>query len=131
MALSNANEAYFWGKHGSGASTLTPIKIETQNIMDIGVVRGCRISAFTTAEDKVYFWGFAYGLSIPDPVATEFTSMAELFASLDTPMMLGSVEFHVKQSVLENLKLAFNDAVSNWVIRNSFLYSGLKYFFHN
>ena len=45
-------------------------------------------------------------------MATKFTSMTELFASLDTPMMLEPVEFNRKQPTLEKLGLRFDDNVS-------------------
>ena len=109
--MSHAKEVYFWGKHASGICTVTPSKIEKPNIVDIGAVRGCSVSSFKTTEDKIYFWGFAYGLTIPNPVPTKFASMVELFASLDIPMMLKPVEFDVKQPVLENLMLSFDNAV--------------------
>ena len=83
-----------------------------QDVVDIGAIHGCRVSAMMTKEGKVYFWGFAYGLQIPNPVVTEFNSMAELFASLDSPMMLKPLELDVKPTRLEKLRLSFDDKVS-------------------
>ena len=90
---------------------MVPIKIEMQNVLDIAAINVCSISAFTTTEGKVYFWGFAYGLLIPDPVTTKFNSMTELFASLDTPMMLEPVECDRDEPRLEKLRESFDDQV--------------------
>ena len=88
--------------------------------MDIGAVRGCAVSALKTSDGKVLFWGYAYGRLNSDPVATKFTSMEELFASLDTPMMLKPVEFeHTELTLVEKLKQSFDDKVS-W-FSNAFL----------
>lgn len=100
LALSNEKKLYFWGGHASEISIGTPLEIGVENVVDIGAVRGCSISAFKTVEGKVYFWGFAYGLVIPDPVATRFSSMEELFASLDTPVMLKSLELNDREPIM-------------------------------
>ena len=114
VALSNANEIYSWGCHGSENSTIVaPVKIAVQNVVDIAAMNGCRISALKTADGQVYFWGYAYGVHISAPAATKFTSMAELFSSLDTPVMLKPVEFNLKQPRLEKLRLSFNDSVKS------------------
>ena len=88
--------------------------MRVQNVADIATMRGSSISALVTEEGKVFFWGFAYGHLIPEPVATEFTSMADLFASLDSPMMLEPVELgtNVKPSIVDKLRLSFDDKVS-------------------
>ena len=112
VALSNTNEVYSWGCHGNeNRIIVTPVKIVVQNVVDIAAMNGCRISALKTADGQVYFWGFAYGVFISAPAATKFTSMAELFCSLDTPMMLKPVEFNLKQPRLEKLRLSFDDSV--------------------
>ena len=111
LALTNANEVYFWGRHASEDIIVTPVKIEAQNVVDIAAMNCCTISAFKTAEGKVYFWGFAYGLLIPDPVATNFASMAELFASLDNPVMIEPAKFELNQPRLEKLRHSFDDEV--------------------
>ena len=113
LALSNANEVYFWGQHATEHRIVAPIKIEMQNVLDIAAINVCSISAFTTNEGKVCFWGSAYGLLIPDPVATKFNSMTELFASLDTPMMLEPVEFDRDEPRLEKLRESFDDQVKH------------------
>ena len=112
MALSiNERELYFWGQHAFEGATVTPKKIEVRNIAFIGATRGCTISAFQTAKRKVYFWGFAHGHDIPDPVLTKFTTMADVFASLDIPVMLEPLVLDLKQPVTEKLKLNFDDKV--------------------
>ena len=113
LALSLTNEAYFWGIHYAGsAAGVTPNRIDTQNIVDIGAIRGCSISSFRTLDGKVYFWGFANGHYIPAPVATEFNSMTQLFLSLDTPAMLEPLESDWKEPVVEKFGLSFDDKVS-------------------
>ena len=113
LALSNANEVYFWGQHNAGdVPAEIPHRIRAENIVDIGAIRGCQISAFETAGGEVYFWGFAYGHRIPDPVLTRFTSMTDLFLSLDTPILLEPMEFVWKEPTLEKLGLIFDDKVS-------------------
>ena len=113
LALSNTNEAYFWGEHNvQSTAVVTPNRIDTRNIVDIGAIPGCSISSFQTGDGKVYFWGFANGHLIPDPVATKFTSMTELFLSLDTPAMLEPLETDWKEPVVEKFGLSFDDKVS-------------------
>ena len=92
---------------------VTPIRIRLRNVVDIGAVRACTISAFRTKKGKVFFCGFSNGHLTPDPVATEFTSMVELFASLDSPAMLEPLEVDVKQTRMEKLRLNFDDKVSH------------------
>ena len=129
LALSN-KEVYFWGQHTLNEGGVeTPKKLEIPNVVDIGVVRGCSLSAFKTTENKVYFWGFAYGHLIPEPVRTEFSSLEELFASLDTPVMLMPVQSDLKQpeSVIEKLRRSFDDQVKHLLSEqnSSFYYIGL------
>ena len=90
------------------------MKIEVPNVVDIGALGGCTVSAFKTTDGKIYFWGFAYGLLVPEPVATKFTSLSELFASLDVPMLLKPLEFDVREPTLEKLRLSFDDQVRNY-----------------
>lgn len=119
LSLSNEGKVYFWGQHTeSEAMVVTPKEIDIRNVLDIGVVRGCSVSAFKTAEGKVYFWGFAYGLRIPEPVATEFGSLDELYASLDTPVMLTPVRLKVQlpEIVTEKLRLSFDDEVNQLLV---------------
>ena len=56
--------------------------------------------------------GALHGLLIPDAVATDFASMAELFGSLDTPMMLEPMEFDRNESRLEKLRQNFDVQVA-------------------
>ena len=111
LALSNANEAYAWGNHTTEKYHPSPRKVAIRDVADIGAIRGCSISALTTNEGKVYFWGFAYGHFIRAPVLTKFDSMTELFASLDSPMMLKPVELDVKPSIGDKLRSSFDDKV--------------------
>ena len=116
LALSNENEAYFWGTHGTGDVFQTPTKVSVQNVVDIAAANGCYISALKTTQGKVYFWGFAYGIPIPKPVLTNFTSMEELFSSLDTPQMLKPVESDLERPRLEKLGLGFDDRVKLFLV---------------
>ena len=112
LALSNANEVYFWGKQGTGTYIVTPLKVSgAQYVVDIGAMLGSSVGAFKTSEGEVYFWGFAYGHAIPGPVVTEFTSITEVFASLDSPMMLEPLEFNGKHSRLDKLRQSFDNTV--------------------
>ena len=94
---------------------MKPKKIDVENVVDVGAIRGCSISALRTAEGAVYFWGFAYGHLIPFPAVTKFASMTELFSSLDTPMMLEPIEFDWKQPALEKFGLSFDDKVGRFI----------------
>ena len=113
LALSNTNEVYFWGHQRTGKVILTPLKVkQIQNVVDIGAMLGSSVGALQTSEGVVYFWGFAYGQAIPDPVVTEFISMTELFASLDFPIMLEPLEVNGKYSSrLERLRQSFDNTV--------------------
>ena len=79
----------------------------------VGATRGSSISAYETTKGTVYFWGFAYGHYIPMPVPTKFSSIPELFASLDKPIMLEPITLGFKQPVVEKLKAHFDDKVNN------------------
>ena len=114
LALSSEGNIYFWGRHTeSEASVRTPKQINVPNVTEVGVVRGCSVSAFKTTAGKVYFWGFAFGHLIPEPVATDYSSVDEFFASLDTPVMFRPVQFDVKppKIVMEKLRVSFDDQV--------------------
>ena len=111
LALSNKKELYFWGQQASEESVMTPKKMKVPNVALIGAIRGCSISAFKTTEGEVYYWGFACGHYISEPVATKYSTMVKLFASLDSPVMLGPLKFDVKQPMMEKLKLIFDDSV--------------------
>ena len=92
---------------------MIPEMMETSNIASIGASRGCSISAFQTTEGKVYYWGFALGHYTAEPVATKYKTMIELFASLDSPIMLGPLTFDMNQPMTEKLKLVFDDSVKS------------------
>ena len=114
LALSAEEKVYFWGRHTeSEAIVATPKMIDVPNVTEVGVVRGCSVSAFRTTEGKVYFWGFAYGHLIPEPVVTEFSSLDEVFASLDTAVMLRPLQFDLRLPEVLNEKLrdSFDDEV--------------------
>ena len=113
LALSSLNEVYFWGKHHPAERLINPpLRIANENVADIAAIRGCSVSSFITKEGKVHFWGRAYGNWINQPVLTRFTSMADLFASLERPMMLEPLEINVKEpAVVEKLRNSFNDHV--------------------
>ena len=115
MALTNGNELYFWGKHTSDSrNSATPKKVQVPNVIDIAATRGSCATAFRTTENKVYLWGFAYGNLMPKPVVTEFTSLTELFLSLDSPVMLKAMEMDLNnQPWMEKLKLTFDDKVTH------------------
>ena len=96
----------------------TAKKIEVPNVVEIGAIRGCDLSAFKTVDGKAYFWGFAYGSLMTDPVVTEFSSLNDLFASLDSPMMLNPVMLDLKQQVVvEKLARSFDDTVKFFPMR--------------
>ena len=78
---------------------MTPTKIDIPNIVFIGATRGCTISAFQTAKRKVYFWGVACGHELPHPVPTQFSTINEVFASLDFPVLLEPLVFDLKQQL--------------------------------
>ena len=112
MALSRANEVYFWGSHHSSEGPVeVPIKLAIADVTDIGTLRGSSISGLLTSEGKVYFWGFAFGHLFPAPVVTGFNSIAQLFASFyDPPMMF---EQMIKlPSLMEELRRGLDDIVS-------------------
>ena len=111
LALSEEMRLYFWGHHAWEQRVATPTRIEVPNVKCIGATRGCSISAFKTTEVKVYYWGFAFGHYIAKPVATKYNTIIELFASLDSPMMLGPVTFDMNQPTTEMLKSIFADSV--------------------
>ena len=111
MALSHERQLYFWGQHKSEGPTATPKKIEIPNVSFIGAIRGASISAFQTAKRKVYYWGFTCGHHIPDPVPTKFSTIAEAFASLDSPVMLEPLIFNLKQPITDKLKVTLDDKV--------------------
>ena len=114
--MSAANRVYFWGQHDTTEDAIVnPKQIGIESVVDIGAVRGCGISAFKTSDRRVFFWGYAYGHDIPDPIATNFTSMKELFASLDNPVMLKPVELEQRPpAMMEKFKEKFDDKVF-WV----------------
>ena len=113
LALTFTNTVYFWGKHychGENRRVTIKQMTEIPNVVDIAAIRGCPVSAFKTAEGKVYFWGFAYGRLIPKPVLTEFGSLPEAFLSLDSPMILKSMEIELKKEPwVDILRVAFDD----------------------
>ena len=74
------------------------------NVTTIGATRGSGVSACKTANGKVYFWGSAYGLNISKPSPTRFRTIAEVFASLDSPIMLEPVTFDLAQPFTEKLR---------------------------
>ena len=111
MALSDEGELYFCGGHDSEQIVMLPRKMLVPNVQVIGATRGCSISAFKTTNGKVYYWGFAFGVHVLEPVATKYSTIVELFASLDSPVMLGSLKFRVNQPMTEKLKLIFDDSV--------------------
>ena len=111
MALSTEGQLYFWGQHGSEGTTVAPKKIDISNIAFIGAIRGCGISTFQTTKRKVYYWGFACGHYIREPAPTKFSTIAEVFASLDSPMMFEPLTLDQKQSIPEKLKLNLGDKV--------------------
>ena len=90
---------------------MAPKKIEIPNVAFIGAIRGCGISALQTTKRKVYFWGFGCGHFIPEPAPTKFSTIAEVFASLDSPVMFEPVILDLKQAITEKLKLNFDDKV--------------------
>ena len=111
LALSEEMKLYFWGQHDSEERVVTPTRMEVPNVELIGATRGCSISAFKSMEGKVYYWGFAFGHYISEPAATKYRTLTELFASLDSPMMLGPVKFDLDQQLTEKMKLVFDDSV--------------------
>ena len=112
LALTTQNEVYFLGQQATEQPTVTPTKVEICNVRDIATIRGCSVSSLETMEGKVYFWGFAYGHLIPEPVLTAFSSMDELFASLDSPIMLKPVQPEMQQpTVTDRLGASFDDEV--------------------
>ena len=118
MALSQQNELYFWGRYPSQPH-VNPKKIELANVKDIAAVRGCSVSVAKTTDGKIYFWGFAYGHLIPEPILTTFSSMDEVFASLDSPMMLKPVQPGLRQPALgERLGASFDDEVK-WLFTHA------------
>ena len=113
LAMSVENRLYFWGEDGSANSITVPTEIEMRTVVDIGASRNCSISTAETVDGKVYFWGRAYGLLIPNPVLTKFRTMAEVFASLDTPMMLEPMEFPENEPImLDKFRQSFDDQVN-------------------
>ena len=117
--MTNDNTAYFWGQlcAGEGSSVILPKKIDVPNVVDIKATRGCTVSALKGADERIYFWGFAYGQFTKKPVATKHSSFDELFNSLDPPMMLQPFELHLKQPVIvDKLRQRFDDNVCNFFI---------------
>ena len=113
MALSVKGELYFCGRHATEEAVLTPLKIAVPyDVALIAAIRGCSISAFKTNSGRVYYWGYAFGHHVFEPVATKYEHIIRLFASLDSPMMVGPVRCHVNQPMTEKLKLIFDDSVS-------------------
>lgn len=120
LALSSENKVYFWGQHTDfEACTETPKHMNVPDVVDIAVVRGCSVSAFKTIQGKVYFWGYAYGVLIPEPVATEFSSLDALFASLDVPVLLRPLRFDLKlpEVLSEKLRQNFDDEVKHFLFQ--------------
>ena len=112
LVLTAENEVYFWGRHLKEHQAEEPKKIRIFNVKDISAIRGCSVSCVETMEGKVYFWGFANGHVIPEPTLTNFSSMDEVFASLDCPMMLKPVHPQLKQPAFaEKLSASFDDKV--------------------
>ena len=111
--MSTANRVYFWGRHDTSEDAIVnPKDIGIESVVDIGAVRGCSVSAFQTSGGDVFFWGFAYGSTFKDPSLTQFTSMEELFACLDIPVMLQP--FQLKQrppAMVQKFKESFDDKV--------------------
>ena len=92
---------------------MSPELVEVpNNVAGMGAIRGCSVSALKTTKGKVYYWGWAYGHDVADPVLTRFDTVKELFASLDSPMMLEPVTSELKQPIAEKLKLSFDDRVN-------------------
>ena len=94
---------------------MTPVKVEPPipvKVAAIGATRGSSVSAFKDSDGRVYFWGYAYGHAILEPVVTSFTTMVELFASLDNPVMLLPVELDLSRPVVDKLNLSFNHKVT-------------------
>ena len=57
MALSSANEVYFWGQHAGEDFITVPVKIELQNVVDIAAMNRSSISALTYNRREGVFLG--------------------------------------------------------------------------
>ena len=128
LALSVKNELYFWASTSCGYIATDPIKITTEKVLDVAATRDCTISAFTTIGCHVFFWGFAYGLHIPDPILTKFATMVELFASLDAPMLLEITLLEPMENPenepvrVEKFRQSFDDHVNFCNVAEMYLY---------
>ena len=113
MALSEESELYFWGihKHDFGDYFATPGWVDVQNVVAIGASRGSSVSACKTMKGKVYYWGSVNGHWVEDPLPTRFKTVAEVFMSLDSPIMLEPLRFDLSRPIIGKLKLCFDDKV--------------------
>ena len=60
---------------------------------DIGASCGCNISGFKTLEGTVFFWGCVLWTGNP---GSSCNSTLQLFACLDTPVMLKPLELELR-----------------------------------
>ena len=99
--------------------------VEVGNVATLGATRGSSVSACKTTKGKVYYWGVAYGHFTIAPLPTRFRTIAELFKSLDTPIMMEPLTFDLKQRITEKLKLSFDDKVKQYklsaMLQNAFV----------
>lgn len=112
LALSHDNDLIFWGAQGDQA-VIVPAEISSDlgKVVDMATTRGCRFSVLKTIS-TVYFWGEWYQMNISIPRATSFSTMEEVFAAADPPVLCRTVEFHGRgQRISDTMKAAFDDQV--------------------
>ena len=115
LALSFTGKVYFWGSDGRITKVVAPEEVKMKaKVEDVGALWNCGLSVCKTDGGAVYFWGFHFGKHVMEPRRTEFSTMDDVFASLDIPLMLNPVKFDLmERNLSEKMELAFDDAVSS------------------
>ena len=114
LALSHGGSLYFWGNDGRRVSARVPEGVKITDVDDIAALRGYGLNVCKSRDGNVYFWGCRYGKHFSNPRETRFTTMDEVFASLDVPLLLKPLQFDcIGQDFSQRMELAFNDAVAS------------------
>ena len=113
LALSHLGKLYFWGDDGRCSSVTVPEEVRFKaKVEDIAALSSCSLSVCKTEDDTVHFWGYHYGTHILRQKKTKFSTMDQVFAALDVPLMLNPLKFDcLGQPFSEKMELAFNDTV--------------------
>ena len=104
---------YFWGfQAGHSSATPIPIAGHLGNVVDVAATRDCEFSVIQTNNTTIYFWGKWHKKNVDDPQVACLSTIDEVFAAADPPVLYGTVEFPGRgQRISDKMKAAFDDKV--------------------